>query len=107
MTDSMALAMEETKRRRTIQENYNLLHGIEPEAIIKEIAEEMIQLDYGISEEAFSKKSKKKFHSKEEIEKEIAKCHKKIVKLSKELDFEQAILVRDEMKLLQEMLLSF
>lgn len=107
MTDSMALAMEETKRRRAIQENYNLLHGIEPEAIVKEIAEEMIQLDYGISEEAFSKKSKKKFHSKEEIEKEIAKCHKKIVKLSKELDFEQAILVRDEMKLLQEMLLSF
>ena len=107
MTDSMTMAMEETERRRGIQENYNLLHGLEPESIVKEIAEEIIQLDYGISKEAFSQKSKKKFHSKEEIEKEIAKCHKKIVKLSKELDFEQAILVREEMKRLQEMLLSF
>lgn len=51
--------MEETKRRRAIQENYNLLHGVEPEAIVKEIAEEMIQLDYGISEEAFSKNQRK------------------------------------------------
>lgn len=107
ITDSMATAIGETQRRRKIQEKYNLLYGIQPESIVKEIAEEMIQLDYGISEDAFRKKTKKKYKNKEEIEKEIAKCHKKIVKLSKELDFEQAILVREEMKKLQEILLSF
>lgn len=106
-TDSMAVAIEETERRRTVQGSYNLLHGIKPESILKEISEEMIQLDYGISQNSFEKKSKKKYKNREEIEKEIAKCHKKIVKLSKELDFEEAIFVRDEMKKLQEMLLSF
>src|SRR3712207_6053958 len=35
MTDSMAMAIEETKRRRGIQENYNLLHGLQPEAIVR------------------------------------------------------------------------
>lgn len=107
ITDSMAVAMEETTRRRMTQENYNLLHGIKPESILKEISEEMIQLDYGISQNSFEKKPKKKYKNREEIEKEIAKCHKKIVKLSKELDFEKAIMVRDEMKTLQEMILSF
>lgn len=107
MTDSMAIAIEETKRRRQVQENYNLLHQIEPAAILKEIAEDIIELDYGISKKQLEKKTKKEYKNREEIEKEIAKYHKKIVKLAKELDFEQAIVVREEIKKLQEVLLSF
>lgn len=107
ITDSMAIAIEETKRRRQVQENYNLLHQIEPAAILKEIAEDIIELDYGISKKQLEKKTKKEYKNREEIEKEIAKYHKKIVKLAKELDFEQAIVVREEIKKLQELLLSF
>ena len=108
MTDSMKAAIDETYRRRKIQNEYNIEHNIDPKSVIREIGEDMLSLDYGVSEETLNiKENKKKFSSKKDIEKEIKILEKEIQKLSKELDFEGAIVKRDEMLKLKKLLLEF
>lgn len=107
ITDSMKEAIDETNRRRKIQNQYNMENGIDPKTVIREISEDIINLDYGIPEGVIKEKEKKVFTSKLDIEKEINKLQKEIVKLSKELDFENAIIKRDEMIKLQKLLLEF
>lgn len=106
VTDSMQEAITETARRRKIQNEYNIINGIDPKSIIKEISEELINLDYGLPEEKQGKE-KKLFTSVKDIEKEILKLQKEIAQLSKELDFETAIIKRDEMNRLKNLLLEF
>lgn len=106
ITDSMQEAITETARRRKIQNEYNVLNGIDPKSIIKEISEELINLDYGLPEEKQGKE-KKLFTSVKDIEKEILKLQREIAQLSKELDFETAIVKRDEMNRLKNLLLEF
>lgn len=106
VTDSMQEAITETARRRKIQNEYNVINGIDPKSISKEISEELINLDYGLPEEKQSKE-KKLFTSVKDIEKEILKLQKEIAQLSKELDFETAIIKRDEMNRLKNLLLEF
>lgn len=106
ITDSMQEAITETARRRKIQNEYNVINGIDPKSIIKEISEELINLDYGLPEEKQGKE-KKLFTSVKDIEKEILKLQKEIAQLSKELDFETAIIKRDEMNKLKNLLLEF
>ncbi|WP_027128057.1 excinuclease ABC subunit UvrB [Fusobacterium perfoetens] len=107
ITKSMAQAIEETERRRKIQHEYNVFNNIDPKSIIREVSEEILNLDYGLDTEETSKKSPiKKFSSKDEIEKEIEKLLKEIKKCSEELDFETAIIKRDEMNRLKNILLE-
>ncbi len=106
ITDSMQEAITETARRRKIQNEYNVINGIDPKSIIKEISEELINLDYGLPEEKQGKE-KKLFTSVKDIEKEILKLQKEIAQLSKDLDFETAIVKRDEMNRLKNLLLEF
>ena len=107
ITDSMKEAIDETNRRRKIQNQYNIENGIDPKTVIREISEDIINLDYGLPDEIVKEKDKKVFSSKADIEKEIAKLQKEITKLSKELDFEKAIVKRDEMIKLKKLLLEF
>lgn len=107
ITDSMKGAIDETNRRRKIQNQYNIENGIDPKTVIREISEDIINLDYGLPDEVVKEKDKKVFSSKADIEKEIAKLQKEITKLSKELDFEKAIVKRDEMIKLKKLLLEF
>ena len=106
MTDSMKEAITETNRRRKKQMEYNKFNNINPKSIIKEISEDLINLDYGIEEKKLNK-DKRIFKSKTDIEKEITKLEKKIKKLVAELDFENAIILRDEMLKLKAFLLEF
>lgn len=106
MTDSMKEAITETNRRRKKQIEYNAYNNINPKSIIKEISEDLINLDYGIEDEMLDK-NKKIFKNKSDIEKEILKLEKKIKKLVDELDFETAIIKRDEMLKLKNLLLEF
>ncbi|WP_300451760.1 excinuclease ABC subunit UvrB [Fusobacterium sp.] len=106
ITDSMQEAITETARRRKIQNEYNVINGIDPKSIIKEISEELINLDYVLPEEKQGKE-KKLFTSVKDIEKEILKLQKEIAQLSKDLDFETAIVKRDEMNRLKNLLLEF
>ncbi|MDU1911205.1 excinuclease ABC subunit UvrB [Fusobacterium sp.] len=107
MTDSMKQAIDETNRRRKIQNEYNVFNNIDPKTIVKEISEDLINLDYGLDINETEDKSKKTFTSRKDIEKEIIKLQKQIAKLSKELDFENAIIKRDEMTKLKKLLLDF
>lgn len=107
ITDSMKEAIDETNRRRKIQNQYNIENEIDPKTVIREISEDIINLDYGLPDEVVKEKDKKVFSSKVDIEKEIAKLQKEITKLSKELDFEKAIVKRDEMIKLKKLLLEF
>ena len=88
ITDSMSLAIEETKRRRSIQEKYNEEHGIVPKTIIKEIRELISNVDD-------SKVDKPKKMSKKERIENINKIEEEMRKAAKELDFERAMELRD------------
>lgn len=107
MTKSMNEAISETDRRREHQEEYNEINGIDPVSIMRDISEEVLNLDYGVDlgdmDEILSKRV---FTSKGDIEKEIKKLKKEILKLSEELNFEEAIVKRDEMKKLENLLLE-
>ena len=107
ITKSMRQAIDETERRRKIQGEYNTFHNIDPKSVVREVSEEVLNLDYGLpQEEVKQSSSEKKYHSKEEIEKDISKLLKEIKKLSEELDFENAIKKRDEMLKLKNILLE-
>ena len=103
----MRQAIDETERRRKIQREYNAFHNIDPKSVVREVSEEVLNLDYGLPQEEIKhSSSEKKYHSKEEIEKDISKLLKEIKKLSEELDFENAIKKRDEMLKLKNILLE-
>lgn len=107
ITKSMRQAIDETERRRKIQREYNAFHNINPKSVVREVSEEVLNLDYGLPQEEIKQSSsEKKYRSKEEIEKDISKLLKEIKKLSEELDFENAIKKRDEMLKLKNILLE-
>ena len=88
VSDSMQEAMEETKRRRGIQEEYNKVHEITPTTIIKEIRD-VISNEEEVSEKKTQKMSKKeKMQTINDIEQEMKKA-------AQELDFERAMELRD------------
>ncbi len=107
MTKSMKEAIGETDRRREHQLAYNEENGIDPKSIMREISEEVLNLDYGVDLGDMDDVGPKRiFTSKKDIEKEIMKLKSEIVKLSEELNFEDAIIKRDEMKRLENLLLE-
>ena len=88
-TDSMKEAIEETKRRRNIQEEYNKEHGIIPKTIEKEIREVVSNVDL-----SNDKKTTKKM-TKKEIEKTEEEIEQAMREAAKNLDFERAMELRD------------
>lgn len=89
ITDSMQKAIEETARRRFIQEKYNQEHGIIPKTISKEIREVISNV---LTDES-SKKQKKP--SKKELAKTIEMLEQEMRQAAKNLDFEKAMELRD------------
>ncbi|WP_271711688.1 excinuclease ABC subunit UvrB [Marinigracilibium pacificum] len=116
ITASMQLAIEETNRRRSIQEEYNKKHGITPQTVGRE-REQVLNS----TKVADSKKGTKNYYSgpeemsvaadpviqymnKEQLEKQKNATMKKMEKAAKELDFMEAALLRDEMIELEKLL---
>ncbi len=89
ISDSMQIAIEETMRRRGIQEEYNKEHGIVPKTIIKEIR------DLISNEDTTGKKERKEKMSKKEKANLIDKLTKEMETAAKNLDFEKAMELRD------------
>ena len=89
ISDSMKIAIEETARRRNIQEQYNKEHGIVPKTIIKEIR------DLISNEDEVAKKENKTKMSKKEKSVMIEKLTKEMNTAAKELNFERAMELRD------------
>ena len=86
ITDSMKYAIDETKRRREIQEEYNRKHNIIPKTITKEIREVVSNID---------ETTTKKKVSKKELEKNIDLIEQEMKEAAKALDFERAMELRD------------
>lgn len=89
MTHSMEYAINETNRRRDIQNRYNLENGIIPETIIKEIFAPIKNIDDNYN------KLNKKHLSASEIQKEIKNLESRMRLAAKEYDYEQAAQLRD------------
>ena len=98
MTDSMKIAIEETARRRKVQNAYNQENGIIPKTVVKEIRPPIHNVDDELSD--IVKSSKKATRS--EIQKRIKELEKQMKQAAHDFDFERAAELRDiilEMKL--------
>lgn len=96
MTDSMKKAIDETKRRRHIQEAYNKEHGIVPKTIIKKIPDIIRATQAAEEEETYvTKVTKGKKLTKAELDKLIATLEIEMKDAAKALDFERAAELRD------------
>ena len=106
ITDSMRGAMEETMRRRELQQAYNEEHGITPQTI-KKAVRDLISISKAVAKEEKELEKDPESMSREELEKLIGEVHKQMKKAAAELNFEAAATLRDQMislkKYLQEM----
>jgi excinuclease ABC subunit B len=109
ITDSMKKAMDETSRRRTIQNDYNIQHGITPATVKKRIKEGLGDVfDGSVGAHLIGAPEQKLFgmaakfsNEPGKVEKEIEKLRKKMKAHSAKLEFEEASKIRDEIKRLE------
>ncbi|MDA1760275.1 excinuclease ABC subunit B [Bacillus thuringiensis] len=94
ITRSMGIAIEETQRRRTIQEAYNEEHGITPKTIQKGVRDVIRATTAAEEPETYEAAPTKKM-TKKEREKTIAKMEAEMKEAAKALDFERAAELRD------------
>ena len=105
ITDSMRAAIDETNRRREIQQKYNEEHGITPQTI-KKAVRDLIAISRAASagEEEFRKDPESM--DTRELEKLAKELTKKMRQAAAELNFEEAAKLRDRMKEVKQMLLE-
>lgn len=100
ITDSMKYAMDETLRRRAIQQEYNQKHGITPQSVIKEIkdqlpvehnADQLTELDEDVLQQLDVAAI-----PKDELKRAIKRLEEEMARAAQELDFEYAAQLRDK-----------
>lgn len=96
MTDSMKKAIQETERRRSIQEAYNKEHGITP-TTIKKAVRDLITVSKAVAETEVKLKKDPESMSRKELMKLIAQVEKQMRAAAADLNFEQAAELRDKM----------
>ncbi|MBU1775526.1 MAG: excinuclease ABC subunit UvrB, partial [Gammaproteobacteria bacterium] len=106
ITDSMRKAIDETDRRRAKQIAYNEANGITPQSIVKRI-KDIIDSAYDVDDERSSLKAaqtqaKYLAMSEKEVAKELARLEKEMLQAAKNLEFEKAAQIRDQLKKLRE-----
>lgn len=99
ITQSMKNAIDETNRRRSIQEAYNKAHGITPKSIVKDISDIVTVSMAAEKEEKYSEKA---LISTEQIKEVLISLETEMYKAAEELDFEKAASLRDEIKKIKE-----
>ena len=105
ITDSMRRAMDETERRRDIQEAYNTEHHITPRSIQKGVRD-VIHATFEAVEKPASKQQDPEAMSKSQLKAAIAKLEKEMKKAAADLRFEEAAQLRDELLYLRGLLLE-
>ncbi|MFD1387055.1 excinuclease ABC subunit UvrB [Oceanobacillus sp. FSL W7-1293] len=96
MTDSMQKAIDETERRRMVQQEYNEKHGITPQTIRKEVRDVIQATVAAEAPEAYESEAKQmKKMTKKEKQKVIENMEKEMKQAAKNLDFEKAAELRD------------
>ncbi len=104
VTDSMRRAIDETTRRRVIQEAYNRENGIEPASIVKQVDSPLMRMssmDY--HDGLLPRKDGSSVPDAETLRVRIADLEKSMKAAAKELDFERAADLRDELRSLREL----
>jgi len=102
VTASMRYAIDETNRRRAIQEAYNREHGITPESVRKGIGEllaSVYEADYVAVPEVAE--PPERYRSFEELEAEVKRLEQEMREAAKRLEFEQAAALRDRIRTLR------
>jgi excinuclease ABC subunit B len=103
VTESMRTAMDETGRRRTLQEVYNRENGITPEGIRKSIGEllsSVYEHDY-VAVPEVEEEPESRYRSLDDIEAEVKALEKQMREAAKSLEFERAAEIRDRLKKLR------
>ncbi len=103
VTDSMRRAMDETERRRTIQEKYNEEHGITPQSIQKSVRE-LISISKKVAAEELRMEKDPESMSVKELEKLAKDLTKQMKKAAAELNFEAAAELRDKLVEIKKLL---
>ena len=109
VTDSMRQTMDETERRRAIQAEYNTAHGITPESVqsrIKDLMETVYEKDY-VTVPVETGEAGQQYATLAELRKEMKALEKEMLAAAKELAFEDAAALRDQLKKLKEMELAW
>ena len=96
MTDSMKAAIEETARRRKLQQKYNEEHGITPQTI-KKAVRDLISISKTIEKEELRFEKDPESMGREELQRLISKVEKQMKKAAAELNFEAAAELRDKL----------
>lgn len=106
ITDSMKLAIDETKRRRELQLKYNKEHNITPKTIIKPVENNLLALvqSYRSVEDIIAEGMSELKIDRDDLPKLLNKLEKDMQKAAKILDFERAAQIRDKIKQIREML---
>lgn len=102
ITDSMERALKETDRRREKQLRYNVEHNITPETI-KKAVRDLISTEQVAEDKVLYEAATKKL-SQEEIRQTVSRLEQEMLKAAKELEFEAAAKLRDEMQEWQKLL---
>jgi excinuclease ABC subunit B len=105
VTEAMAKAIEETRRRRAIQEAFNREQGIEPRSIIKDIANPLVQmanLDYHDALLEAPRVGEEEIADPRTLAQRIAELEKQMKAAAKRLEFEEAARLRDKIKQLRQ-----
>ena len=107
ITDSMAYAINETNRRRAIQNKYNQEHGITPQTIQKKVRD-LIRITKKVEAEPTVEDTKDlESMTKKELEAYGKELTKKMNKAAAELNFEQAAQLRDKLLEVRKQLLEY
>ena len=105
ITDSMRAAIDETNRRRELQQKYNEEHKITPQTI-KKAVRDLISISKAVSSDASEMEKDPESMSAKELDKLIKELTKKMRQAAAELNFEEAARLRDRMKEIKQMLLD-
>ena len=105
ITDSMRVAIEETERRRQIQQTYNEEHGITP-TTIKKAVRDLIAISKAVEEKDARFKKDPESMDEKELNKLVKELEKKMRQAAVELNFEEAARLRDRMIEIKKILID-
>jgi len=103
VTDSMRRAMDETARRRGLQEAYNREHGIVPASIVKQVNSPLVRMSNLDYYEGPALPPRPDLPDAESVRRRIGELEKQMKAAARELDFEKAAALRDEIRGLREL----
>ena len=100
MTDSMQFAIETTQNRRKIQEEFNTLHNITPTTTIRRLDEDLKMEEYDTVALKLDRLTKMPAVERQKL---VAELNKQMSKAAKDLNFEEAIRLRDEIEKIKQL----